>query len=62
MDLFDRTARRPLAVLVTRDGRRAAVPIELDGPLGSLRSLVVLVLGLIGGSRWEPGGRRRPRR
>ena len=62
MDLFDRLARRPAVVVVTRDGRRMTVPLDEIAPRGLLDSLVVFVLGLIGGSRWEPGGRRRPRR
>jgi len=63
VDLFDRSARRPAAVLVTRDGRCVTMPIdEISGPQGSLWSLVVFVLGLIGGSRWEPGGTRRSKR
>lgn len=62
MDLFDRLTRRPAAVLVTRDGRRVTVPLDEIIPQGLLSSLVVFVLGLIGGSRREPGGTRRPRR
>jgi hypothetical protein len=62
MDLFDHLARRPAAVLVTRDGRRVTVPLDEIVPRGPLHAFVVFVLGLIGGSRWEPGGRRRPRR
>ena len=58
--------RRPLAVVVTSDGRRVQVPID-DGSLEvSLLSLIrsVLVgieslLGLITGSRRENGGTRR---
>jgi hypothetical protein len=62
VDLFDRLARRPVAVVVTRDGRRVTVPVDEIVPRGLLDSLVVFVLGLIGGSRWEPGGRRRSKR
>jgi hypothetical protein len=58
--------RRPLAVVVTSDGRRVQVPID-DGSLevsllSLIRSLLVGVeslLGLITGSRRENGGTRR---
>ncbi len=59
--------RRPVAVAVTSDGRRVNVPLEeLEGgtapatPRSILLSLLGL-LGLISGSRREPGGRRTER-
>ncbi len=59
--------RRPVAVVVTSDGRRANVPLDElrpdDSPV-SLRSLLLSLLGLLGlidGSRQEPGGRRTER-
>ncbi len=58
--------RRPVAVVVTSDGRRVNVPLdelEADGPV-SLRSILLSLLGLlglIGGSRQEPGDRRTER-
>ncbi|MCU0483440.1 MAG: hypothetical protein MUC54_04100 [Chloroflexi bacterium] len=62
MDLFDRLSRRPAVVVVMRDGRRVTVPVDDVIPRGLLDTLVAFVLGLIGGSRREPGGTRRPRR
>jgi hypothetical protein len=56
--------RRPVAVVVTRDGRRLNVPLEDLEPEAapvSLRSILLSLLGLIGGSRQEPGGRRTER-
>jgi hypothetical protein len=56
--------RRPVAVLVTSDGRRVNVPLdalEPDASSVSLRSILLSLLGLIGGSRQEPGGRRTER-
>ncbi len=56
--------RRPVAVVVTRDGRRLNVPLEDLQPKTapvSLRSILLSLLGLIGGSRQEPGGRRTER-
>jgi hypothetical protein len=56
--------RRPVAVVVTRDGRRLNVPLEDLQPETapvSLRSILLSLLGLIGGSRQEPGGRRTER-
>jgi hypothetical protein len=58
--------RRPVAVVVTSDGRRVQMPID-DGSLevsllSLIRSLVVGIesfLGLITGSRRENGGTRR---
>jgi hypothetical protein len=67
MGLFDRQGRRPIAVLVTSDGRRVNVPLddlETDSGRVSLRSLLLSLLGLLGlisGSRQEPGGRRTER-
>jgi len=67
MGFFDRQYRRPVAVLVTSDGRRVTVPLdELESHSGrvSLRSLLLSLLGLLGlitGSRREPGGRRTER-
>ncbi len=58
--------RRPVAVVVTTDGRRVTVPLnelEPDAPV-SLRSILLSLLGLlglIGGSRQEPGDRRTER-
>jgi hypothetical protein len=62
VDLFDRLSRRPAVVVVMRDGRRVTVPVDDVIPRGLLDTLVAFVLGLIGGSRREPGGTRRPRR
>lgn len=64
--LFSGRDRRPVAVVVTTDGRRVHLPIE-TGPfdvslLSLLRSLFVgleSLLGLITGSRRENGGSRR---
>jgi hypothetical protein len=59
--------RRPVAVVVTTDGRRVTVPLdELDPDAApvSLRSILLSLLGLlglIGGSRQEPGDRRTER-
>jgi hypothetical protein len=59
--------RRPVAVVVTADGRRVNVPIQAAGIvgvslLGIIRSLLLGLdglLGLITGSRRENGGTRR---
>jgi len=66
---FDRQDRRPVAVVVTTDGRRVHVPIEPNGLfdvslLELLRSLLGLdgLLTLITGSRRENGGTRRNER
>lgn len=63
--VLDRFGRRPVAVLVTRDGRRVTAPLDELQPrpvvVSILLSLVGL-LGLIGGSRREPGGTRRTER
>jgi hypothetical protein len=59
--------RRPVAVVVTSDGRRVSVPLdelEPEGASVSARSILLSLLGLlglIGGSRREPGGRRTER-
>jgi hypothetical protein len=59
--------RRPVAVVVTSDGRRVNVPLEDLEPEAapvSLRSILLSLLGLLGlidGSRQEPGGRRTER-
>jgi hypothetical protein len=61
--------RRPLAVVVTSDGRRVQMPID-DGSLevallSLIRSLLVGIerlLGLITGSRREDRGTRRDER
>jgi hypothetical protein len=59
--------RRPVAVVVTSDGRRVTVPLdelEPDTAPVSLRSILLSLLGLlglIGGSRQEPGDRRTER-
>ncbi|MEW5991038.1 MAG: hypothetical protein AB1736_06785 [Chloroflexota bacterium] len=61
--------RRPVAVVVTSDGRRVQVPVE-DGSLevsllSLIRSLLVGIesfLGLITGSRRENRGTRRDER
>jgi hypothetical protein len=67
LGFFDRKDRRPVVVLVTSDGRRVNVPLdELEAASGqvTLRSLLLSLLGLLGlitGSRQEPGGRRTER-
>jgi len=67
MGFLDRQDRRPVAVLVTRDGRYVSVPLdELEPDSGrvALPSLLLSLLGLLGlitGSRREPGGRRTER-
>jgi len=69
LGLFDRQDRRPVAVVVTTDGRRVHVPIEPDGLadvslLALLRSLPGLggLLELIIGPRRENRGTRRDKR
>jgi hypothetical protein len=67
LGLFDGQDRRPVAVVVTSDGRRVQTPIAGPGLddvslLGILRSLLLgldSLLGLITGSRRENGGPRR---
>jgi hypothetical protein len=67
VSFFDRQDRRPAAVVVTTDGRRVTVPLdELETESGrvSPRSLLLSLLGLLGlitGSRREPGGRKTER-
>jgi len=67
MGLFNGQDRRPVAVVVTRDGRHVNAPLdqlESDAAPVSLRSLLLAILGLlglIGGSRQEPGGPRTER-
>jgi len=69
LGLFDRQDRRPVAVVVSTDGRRVHVPIEPDrlvdvSLLALLRSLPGLdgLLGLITGLRRENRGTRRDKR
>jgi hypothetical protein len=63
--IFDQPDRRPVAVVVTSDGRRVHVPVETaEVPLLSLiRSILLGIEGLLGllitGSRRENGGTRR---
>jgi len=67
VDLRNGRDRRPIAVVVTADGRRVNVPMQAGGLvdvslLGIIRSLLVGLdglLGLITGSRRENGGTRR---
>jgi hypothetical protein len=66
---FDSGNRRPVAVVITADGRRVHVPIDPAGPadvslLDLLRSLPGLggLLGLITGSRRDRGTGRDERR
>jgi hypothetical protein len=67
LGLFDRRDRRPVAIVITSDGRRVQVPMNDSGfedvsVLGILRSLLLGLdglLGLITGSRRENGGPRR---
>ena len=59
--------RRPVAVVVTSDGRHVNVPLDQldpDATPVSLRSILLSLLGLLGlirGSRQEPGERRTER-
>jgi len=54
--------RVPVAVVVTADGRRVAVPVSPRifevAPVAVLRAIGLGVLSLITGSRREPDGRR----
>jgi hypothetical protein len=67
---FQGRDRRPVAVVVTTDGRRVPMPLgdrsSFDESLAALlRSLVLgleSLLGLITGSRRENGGTRRDER
>ncbi len=67
MGLTNGQQRRPVAVVVTSDGRRVNVPLDElqpDGEPVSVRSILLSLLGLlglIGGSRQEPGDRRTER-
>jgi len=69
LPFFDRQ-HRPVAVAVTRDGRRVVAPMDELAParvtlLDLLRSLLIGLdglLGLITGSRRENGGTRRTER
>ena len=63
MGLFSGRDTRPVAVVVTTDGRRIHVPIDdpriVDvSALGLIRSLALSLLELIAGSRRETGGPR----
>jgi hypothetical protein len=64
---FDRQDRRPVAVVVTRDGRRVQVPLDQlrsQAEPGLLQGVVLFLLGLVGlitGSRQEAGRTRRTR-
>ena len=71
MGLFNGRDRRPVAVVVTTDGRRVSVPIGDPSLvevtfLSLIRSLLVGVESLLGllitGSRRENGGTRRTER
>jgi hypothetical protein len=71
LDVFRDHDRRPVAVVVTSDGRRVTVPLRdldhVDGSLlGLVRSLLAGFEGLLGllitGSRRENGGTRRDER
>ena len=64
MRISNEPDRRPLAVVVTTDGRRVQVPVENEVPVLSLiRSILVGIESLLGllitGSRREHGGTRR---
>jgi hypothetical protein len=67
LGLFNGQDRRPVAIVITADGRRVPVPMDDLGLvdvslLALLRSLGLGLLGLITGSRRENGGSRRDRR
>jgi len=71
LDFFQDRDRRPVAVVVTTDGRRVTVPLrDLETQdaslLGLLRSLLAGLESLLGllitGSRRENGGTRRDER
>jgi len=54
--------RNYAALAIRKDGTR--VPVNLPQPvevslLGKLEDIVLELIGLITGSRWEPGDRRR---
>ena len=67
MGSFNGQDRRPVAVVVTSDGRRVNVPLDELEPGASsvsVRSILLALLGLlglIGGSRRESGGPRTER-
>jgi hypothetical protein len=64
----ERFDRQPVAVAVTADGRRVHVPLEPReaNPLSLLRSIIVVIEGLVGlivgDDRRENGGTRRSER
>lgn len=64
----ERLGRQPVAVAVTADGRRVHLPLgpREANPLSLLRSILVVVEGLIGlivgETRRENGGTRRSQR
>jgi hypothetical protein len=71
LGLFHGQDRRPVAVVITTDGRRIHVPVEESSPFdvslqGLLRSLLAGLEGLLGllitGSRREIGGTRKGER
>jgi hypothetical protein len=65
LGLFNGQDRRPVAVVITTDGRRSHLPVSDPGAidvsvLALLRSLLIGLDGLIGRiSRRENGGSRR---
>ncbi len=67
MGLFNNRDRRPIAVVVTTDGRRVHMPVDTSGDfevalLSLIRSLLLGLEdlgGLITGSRRGNGGSRR---
>lgn len=64
MGLSNGLDRRPVAVMLTVDGRRVHVPLENDEvpPLSLIRSILAGIEGLIGllitGTRRDTGGDR----
>jgi hypothetical protein len=69
LGLFGNQDRRPVAIVVTSDGRRVQVPVDIDPAqlalvdlLRSLRLGLEDLLGLITGSRRDRGTRRGERR
>jgi hypothetical protein len=67
LGFFSGQDRRPVAIVITADGRRVPVPMDDSGLvdvslLALLGSLGLGLLGLITGSRRENGGSRRDRR
>ena len=67
MGLFNGQDRRPVAVVVTRDGRHVNMPLdELEPDAAPVSAWSILLaffglLGLIGGFWQEPGERRMKR-